>query len=147
MLDEVERSNRVYLTVPFIEIEDVKRLGAAWCPIRKRWWIGRHDIAANASIYKWIENQAVAARAKEAHDWLTGTPTKKRKRQATARQSALQFSAAVDTRSTSAILPACSCTTPPWEDCEHTTGLAPIYELLFAGQQATDDCDEPQSLA
>jgi hypothetical protein len=43
---------RVHLAVPWSERADAKKLAAQWDPVLRLWWINRHDLAANAGIYR-----------------------------------------------------------------------------------------------
>lgn len=108
-------STRVYLTVPYAEKDDAKRHGARWDPERKRWWIERSRIATSPGIARWITGDtSLATQAREAEAFLAG-PAKG--------PAAVPTRAAKPTRvdaATSFLLPACSCASPPWEDCEHT---------------------------
>jgi len=106
-------SSRVYLAVPFAEKDEAKRHGARWNPERRQWWIDRQDIGKHPGVHRWIvDNDSLAARAKEALDFNQLAPGGSRrdtKRLAPVRTPATTFD-----------LPACACSTPPWEHCEHT---------------------------
>lgn len=99
--------SRVYLAVSFSEKDEAKQLGARWDRDRRQWWVNQEDLAKRPGIRRWIVDKPLAA---DVNDPAAG-----RER----RDSVM--SAPVRTLATTFDLPACACSTPPWEHCEHTT--------------------------
>ena len=122
MLSSTSPSPRVYLQVPYAEKEEAKRHGARWNPERKLWWVDRRKIAEHPGIARWVnDNPGLVAKAKAAEDFLAGhvplllPATRTKSKTSPPRSKPPRF-----TRQTTFLLPDCSCSTPPWEDCEHT---------------------------
>lgn len=84
---------RINLQVPYAEKDAAKRLGARWDMARKVWYIvNQEDLTP---FMPWLKiAQPASPKAREK--------------------------AGIVTKATSTHLPSCSCTSPPWEDCEHT---------------------------
>lgn len=83
---------RVNLRVPYEERHEAKRLGAWWDPARKTWFIvNREDLTP---FMRWLPIEQAQSKRKEKP-----APT----------IAARSFN-----------LPECSCSSPPWEHCEHT---------------------------
>jgi Domain of unknown function (DUF5710) len=116
-------AQKVYLRVPYAEKEQAKRHGARWNPERRLWWICRNDIAIHPGVYRWMEpSSPLATKARGADKFLRGQqPGGKRNRKPQ------NSRAPVLTQCTDFSLSTCQCSTPPWEDCEHT--VAPMHPL------------------
>lgn len=91
-------SSRLYLNVPYAEKEDAKVLGARWCMRRKKWWVYANQMSPKHQ--RWLNVSSDS----HVHDLFPADPHPVRTSPRT------DFS-----------LPDCACTTPPWEDCQHTT--------------------------
>ena len=107
---------RAYLTVPFSKNEEVKKHGARWDPRVKRWWIARHDLAANPGIHRWVVDVKLVTKAR-----LSG-PARGANSKLPATSPRKDFS-----------LPDCVCLTAPWEHCEHSKFSAgkPVLEADY----------------
>jgi len=64
-------ASRVFLAVPYEEKEDAKRHGAKWDPVLKVWWIARRDLADHPGIYRWIQDESLAAWVKQGLDFAS----------------------------------------------------------------------------
>jgi len=90
---------RINLNCPYSEKDDAKSLGARWDPARKVWYI--EDVEDLTPFARWIP---ILGRMKEdmkPKKDINGSP-----------------------RITGVYRSICACTTPPWEDCEHSEELA-----------------------
>ena len=63
-MDEKEKDKRIYLSVPYKQKDEAKKLGARWDPIVKKWYIPssvRVDVSINAQklLEMWGEEDIV----------------------------------------------------------------------------------------
>jgi len=100
-------SGRVLLSVPYADKDEAKALGARWDAVLRTWWIARTDLAEHPAICRWIPDKALARRVQQARDFNNGEPY-------------LPSVPPAPPHRALAALPACGCTTPPWEHCRHT---------------------------
>ncbi len=122
-----QTSDRIDLNVTFGEKDQAKKLGARWDSVNRTWWTTTANVLANPALYRWMDavGHALAVKAKQAHEWLEAavapSPGSAQQQGRSSRQSSFhQTAPPISTRLTDGRLPACSCSTPPWEDCEHT---------------------------
>ena len=104
---------RVDLHVPFSQKDLAKSKGARWDAARKTWYvIDPLDIRAFAL---WM--------GQDVKDWYGGKRVKPSKKLKPKNQPKVHAQKPVIT-GPAVFVPLCNCTTPPWEDCEHTDALA-----------------------
>ena len=106
---------RIDLYVPFNQKESAKAKGARWDAAQKIWYvIDPLDIRAFA-IWMGQDVQDWYANKKRKPAAQVKTPTKKKKHKHAPRPVVT---------GPKVFAPLCDCTTPPWEDCEHTDAMA-----------------------
>lgn len=93
---------RVNLNVPFEQKDQAKRLGAKWDAARRIWYVEDHPHLDHFA--QWVPS---LAKKKSMEKWWQ-----------------LQLEVAPCRPEPLPSLPSCNCTSPPWEDCEHTAPLA-----------------------
>jgi hypothetical protein len=94
---------RINLNCPFAEKDQAKALGARWDGDRRVWYIV--DVEDLTPFMRWLGGALPVKQSGKKH---------KGKR--------MQDRHPVKT--TGAYVPLCNCTSPPWEDCEHTEALS-----------------------
>lgn len=134
---------RVNLNVPYEQKDEAKRRGARWDPARRTWYVIDHPNLE--ALQRWIGNGKVAgAGPKTAGPGPRSDRIARRKlRQLESKAAALRARLGVShdrQRQQPASkakpcfdespykpqdLPVCDCSSPPWEDCEHTEQVAP----------------------
>lgn len=100
---------RVNLNVPFPRKDEAKAHGAKWDAQRKVWYFFSDDLSPYqiGELAKFIPSKTLKAQGK---------------REAKAAIRKAQATLPRQTLAVNSTLPACSCASPPWEDCFHTTG-------------------------
>jgi hypothetical protein len=107
---------RINLNVSFANKDKVKALGARWDAARRTWYVVDPDDLTGFLPY--LQNKAVDSHGvdknTEIHKFRPAPrPCKPRIDEKFWARTGPQI-----------LVPLCSCTTPPWEDCEHTDQLA-----------------------
>ena len=120
------RGPRLYLLVPYAEKEEAKAAGARWCPVMRQWWIQQSAIGGSPELYRWIDDDVLAARARDAHEYLKGLRI--------APGAHVVGLGPAESGACARMLPQCTCVTPPWESCEHTTSPVPQVRTSTRGQ-------------
>jgi hypothetical protein len=103
---------RINLVTPFAEKDAVKALGARWDAAKKLWYIT--DVADLTPFTRWIPDMEVAT--EKSGD--SGGQATENAAVATMRRSEGVITTSV------VVVAGCGCKVLPWEDCEHTAGLA-----------------------
>jgi len=98
---------RINLNCPYAEKDEAKALGARWDPGRRVWYIV--DVEDLAPFSRWIPLLGRVSKDMKTKKDVSRKP-----------------------RITGTFVPLCNCTTPPWEDCEHTYALteSAMHEML-----------------
>ena len=104
---------RVDLHVPFSQKDLAKSKGARWDAARKTWYV--IDPLDIRTFALWM--------GQDVKDWYGGKRVKPSKKQKPRNQPKVYAPKPVIT-GPAVFVPLCNCTTPPWEDCEHTDALA-----------------------
>jgi hypothetical protein len=113
LVQNLEVEMRVDLHVPFSQKDLAKSKGARWDVARKTWYVvDPLDIRAFAL---WM--------GQDVKDWYGGKRVKPSKKLKPKNQPKVHVPKPVIT-GPAEFVPLCNCTTPPWEDCEHTDALA-----------------------
>jgi hypothetical protein len=113
LVQNLEPEMRVDLCVPFSQKDLAKSKGARWDAARKTWYVvDPLDIRAFAL---WM--------GRDVKDWYGGKRVKPSKKLKPKNQPKVHAPKPVIT-GPAVFVPLCNCTTPPWEDCEHTDALA-----------------------
>lgn len=89
---------RINLNCPYSEKDEAKFLGARWDPAKKVWYV--ENIEDLTPFAKWVPllgrmSEDMKPKKKELGKRITGV-----------------------------YCPICACTTPPWEECEHSEAMA-----------------------
>ncbi len=103
---------RINLVTPFAEKDAIKALGARWDAAKKVWYIT--DVADLTPFLRWIPD------LEKATERSVGNAG-----QATGDTAAAPIRRSEGVITISAVeVAGCDCKVLPWEDCEHTAGLA-----------------------
>jgi hypothetical protein len=110
---------RINLKTPFAEKDAVKALGARWDAAKKLWYIT--DVADLTPFLRWIPDEHAATESPMLNDGKLSTST--------ANPPTSQSQGGVITKPTMPVS-YCSCSTPPWIDCEHSASrpLPPLAQ-------------------
>jgi hypothetical protein len=113
LVQNLEVEMRVDLHVPFSQKDLAKSKGARWDAARKTWYV--IDPLDIRTFALWM--------GQDVKDWYGGKRVKPSKKQKPKNQPKVHAPKPAIT-GPAVFVPLCNCTTPPWEDCEHTDALA-----------------------
>ena len=113
LVQNLEPEMRVDLYVPFSQKDLAKSKGARWDAERKTWYV--IDPLDMKAFALWM--------GKDVQEWYTGKKAKQARAEKPKKQPKVPAHKPVKT-GPAVFVPLCNCTTPPWEDCEHTDALA-----------------------
>ena len=102
-------ADRVLLSVPYAEKDLAKPHGALWDAALKTWWISGRRLAKRPALWRWVPDAGLLRQMKQAANFSRPEPLQT--------QSAIALMFPYEHEHP---LPACGCTSPPWEHCSHT---------------------------
>jgi hypothetical protein len=122
---------RINLSCPFAEKDQAKALGAKWDAAKRVWYIV--DVENLTPFMRWMpsskprEQPVRPVKLTEAMEREVEEKLRKMFAEHMRKHGTKPHKPAKDrhaTVTTGTYKPICNCTTPPWEDCEHTEELA-----------------------